>query len=151
VLFILAVLGLCKFVKKWHHKCVKFPRDILQHPMPYKKRNKIYLGIGDTMKQIIFIFCFFFMNFQNCYGARIELSGYEKKEFSQNGEDGVIEAIFSFIGTIDNYFVEFGVEDGAECNTRYLREKYGWHGLMMDGFHENRAINLRKEFITAEN
>jgi hypothetical protein len=81
----------------------------------------------------------------------IHLSKYEKKKFSQNGEDGVIRAIFSFIGTTNKYYVEFGVEDGIQCNTRNLREKFGWTGLMMDGSHENTSINLHKEFITAEN
>lgn len=32
-----------------------------------------------------------------------------------------------------------------------LRENKGWQGLLMDGSYENLSINLRKEFITAEN
>ncbi len=81
----------------------------------------------------------------------IDLSISERKIFSQNGEDGVLEKIFSVIGTTDTYFVEFGTDNGEECNTRYLREKNGWSGLMMDGSYSNQAINLQKEFITAEN
>jgi hypothetical protein len=38
-----------------------------------------------------------------------------------------------------------------ECNTRILREKYNWNGLLMDGGYENEAINLKKEYITKEN
>jgi hypothetical protein len=34
------------------------------------------------------------------------------------------------------YYIEFGVEDGRECNSRLLREQHGWHGLMMDGGNE---------------
>ena len=50
-----------------------------------------------------------------------ELKGKGMKHFSQNDEDGAIEAIFDKIGTKDKIYVEFGVEDCAECNTRYLR------------------------------
>lgn len=81
----------------------------------------------------------------------IDLSKFEKKVFSQNGEDGVIEKIFNEIGTTNSYYVEFGVENGLECNTRYLREKKNWKGLLMDGGYANPAINLKKEFITREN
>jgi len=57
---------------------------------------------------------------------------HEKKIYSQNGEDGIIEFIFSKIGTTNNFSVEFGVGDGFECNTIYLLEKKKWKGLMMD-------------------
>ena len=82
---------------------------------------------------------------------KVDLFDFESRTFSQNGEDGVIEAIFEFVGVINKYYVEFGVESGVECNTRLLREKLGWNGLLMDGNSENSVINLRKEFITAEN
>lgn len=48
------------------------------------------------------------------------------------------------------YYVEFGVEDCTECNTRHLRDQ-GWTGLLMDGSHENPDINLQREFFTADN
>lgn len=76
---------------------------------------------------------------------------FEKKIYSQHGEDGVLLNFFKIIGTTNKYFVEFGTESGQECNTRVFWEKEGWKGLLMDGGHENPAINLKKEFITAEN
>jgi len=57
---------------------------------------------------------------------------HEKKIYSERGEDGIIEFIFSKIGTTNKFFVEFGVANGFQCNTRYLLEKKGWKGLMMD-------------------
>jgi hypothetical protein len=83
--------------------------------------------------------------------SKIDLSEHEFKVYSQNGEDGVIEKIFEVIGTTNKYYVEFGVEDSTECNTRYLRKKKGWKGLMMDGGYYRPEINLQQEFITAEN
>lgn len=80
-----------------------------------------------------------------------DLTAYERRVFSQNGEDGIIDAIFRKIGPTNRYFVEFGVQDGSECNTRLLAERHGWRGLLMDGGHENSDRSLRREFITAEN
>ncbi len=81
----------------------------------------------------------------------VDLENYEKRVYSQNGEDGVVEKIFELIGTTSGYYVEFGVGDGAECNTRYFRECYGWKGLMMDSGCPDSSINLHQERITAEN
>jgi hypothetical protein len=76
------------------------------------------------------------------------LNNWEMRFYSQNGEDGILQYIFAKIGTTNKYFVEFGVEDGTECNTKYLRQQ-GWKGLWMDGKHQDQLIN--KEWITAEN
>jgi len=89
------------------------------------------------------------------------LRNFEDKVFSQNGEDGILKEIFRRIGTTDKFFVEFGMEDGDECNGRFLLEKEGWSGLWMDGSPENidRALKKfsafpirgRSAFITREN
>ena len=84
-------------------------------------------------------------------GFEIDLSKYEKKIFSQNGEDGILEKIINCIPNIKKYYVEFGVEDCSECNSRYLREKYKWKGLLMDSGFSDESINLKKEFIKADN
>jgi hypothetical protein len=80
------------------------------------------------------------------------LDASEKKVFSQNGEDGVIEAIFAEIGVTNKYFVEFGCEQAVECNTAYLLAQ-GWTGLLMDGggTSRNPLADVKKEFVTAEN
>ena len=86
--------------------------------------------------------------------SEIDLEQFEQKIFSQNGEDGVTMKLIELLYTNDTtpkFYVEFGVENGDECNTRILREKYNWGGLQMDGDHENNEINLRKEFITKDN
>lgn len=84
----------------------------------------------------------------------MNLQLFEKKIFSQNGEDGItiklIELIYGKYCKFRNY-VEFGVEDGSQCNTRILREKFGWKGLLMDGGYSNKNIFLKQEFITKEN
>ena len=81
-----------------------------------------------------------------------DLEKSERKVYSQNGEDGVLEAIFEAIGTTNRFFVEFGVHDATECNTARLLEQ-GWTGLMMDGsgISQNPLATIRNEFITREN
>ena len=62
----------------------------------------------------------------------LDLSQFEKRVYSQNGEDGVTMKLVELIydnDTTDKYYVEFGVENGRECNTRILREYYQWKGL----------------------
>jgi hypothetical protein len=83
----------------------------------------------------------------------LNLEDYEQKIFSQNGEDGITMKLIELIydNNENKFYVEFGVENGVECNTRILREKYKWNGLQMDGNNENNNINLQKEFITKEN
>ncbi len=86
---------------------------------------------------------------------KINLKDYEKKIFSQYGEDGVLEKIFKLIGTTNKYFVEFGSDgfDESMGNTAYLRT-YGFDGLLMEGHHhrtKHAKYKLMQEFITADN
>ncbi len=88
------------------------------------------------------------------------LKEHEFGLYSQNGEDGILLHMLRQLhlghyqvshSPGSTFYVEFGVEDGSECNTRLLRERYGWRGLLMDGSHENERIGLRKEIITTKN
>jgi len=60
------------------------------------------------------------------------LESYGYKVYSQNDEDGILQEIFDRIGTETKRFVEFGVQDGLECNSHYLLHK-GWTGLWLEG------------------
>ncbi len=76
-----------------------------------------------------------------------DLSRYEQRYFSQNGEDGILRAIFERIGETNRHSVEFGIHR-EEGNTIYL-SRQGWHCLWMDGNGDGEEI--KSEFITAEN
>ncbi|CAF3921724.1 unnamed protein product, partial [Adineta steineri] len=67
-----------------------------------------------------------------------QIKNQELHIHTQNGEDGVLLWIFANIGTINKppRFVEFGTQEGQQCNTRFLRQQLGWQGLMMDGGHD---------------
>jgi len=68
-------------------------------------------------------------NLLNRFGNR---KLHERRVFSQNGEDGVIEELFARLGTSNCFFVEVAAGDGRECNTLYLASR-GWRGLMIEG------------------
>lgn len=61
----------------------------------------------------------------------------EFKVFSQWGEDGIIQYLTSRVPIQNNIFVEFGVEDYTESNTRMLLMNDNWEGLVIDGGKEN--------------
>jgi hypothetical protein len=107
-----------------------------------------------------FILLITFYSFLASCESEVDLSYWlrrcERKVYSQNGEDGLIEALIDVIEAtvqeaIPRTFVEFGVQDGMECNTRYLRETRQFSGVLLDGSNENPSIHLHKHFITAEN
>jgi hypothetical protein len=63
---------------------------------------------------------------------------YERKIYSQRGEDGILAEIFRRIGTGGTFFVEFGAGDGSENNTAWLLEN-GWSGVWIEGDPSNAA------------
>lgn len=77
-------------------------------------------------------------------GAGIAQS--EFKVFSQWGEDGIIQFLASRVPIERPLFVEFGVENYTESNTRFLCLNNGWAGLVLDGSAENVAC-IRKDPI----
>ena len=66
------------------------------------------------------------------------------KVYSQAEEDGIIHEILRRIGATSRTFVEIGVSDGRECNTRLLLRQ-GWRGVWIDG-SEDFARQIRSHF-----
>lgn len=42
------------------------------------------------------------------------------------------------------YYVEVGTQSGEQCNTRYLRVRYGFQGLMVDDNFQNTLVNQKR-------
>jgi len=89
----------------------------------------------------------------------MDLNIYQRRVFSQFGQDGVIEKIFDVIGTTNKYFVEFGSSgnDTGMGNTSYLR-RFGFNGLLMDGYERpygndvnDRIYDVQFEFVSSSN
>jgi hypothetical protein len=92
--------------------------------------------------------------------------GFNEAEFSifsQWGEDGLIQYLIKRTEVGEHSFVEFGVGDYVESNTRFLLVNDNWRGLIIDGdsshvsFLSKSGLAWRHDitpltcFITAEN
>jgi glycosyltransferase involved in cell wall biosynthesis/ribosome modulation factor len=71
---------------------------------------------------------------QRCF-SDISQAGY--KVNSQFDEDGIIQYLLNWIKIPNKIFVEFGVENYSEANTRLLLEKDNWSGLVIDSCKEH--------------
>ena len=60
------------------------------------------------------------------------LNDLDYKIFSQFGEDGIIDYLLKSLNISSPKFVEIGVGDFSECNTRYLFETTQPKGLIID-------------------
>ncbi|MFM6218815.1 MAG: hypothetical protein ACKPDM_00375 [Dolichospermum sp.] len=60
----------------------------------------------------------------------------EFRAFSQWGEDGIIQFLIRNVPINRKIFVEFGVQNYTESNTRFLLINNNWSGLVIDGGSE---------------
>ena len=56
----------------------------------------------------------------------------EFKVFSQFGSDGIVQYLIQKVKIEDKSFIEFGVGDYSESNTRFLLMNNNWRGLIID-------------------
>lgn len=91
------------------------------------------------------------------------ISAAEFRIFSQWGDDGIIQYLIRRIPNLPQTFIEFGVEDYTEANTRFLLQNNNWKGLIIDGSAANIArvrsdrlywaheLTAIARFVSAEN
>jgi hypothetical protein len=92
-----------------------------------------------------------------------QLKDYEFRVFSQFGEDGIIQFLLRNLDIENKVFVEFGVEDYNQSNTRFLLVNNNWRGLVIDSNEENIAkikktaaytlygLTAARAFVTRDN
>jgi hypothetical protein len=61
----------------------------------------------------------------------------EYSVFSQFGDDGIVQFLAGLIPSEFHSFIEFGVQDYQESNTRLLLQRDNWRGLIIDASKEN--------------
>ncbi|CAA9324488.1 MAG: hypothetical protein AVDCRST_MAG11-2174 [uncultured Gemmatimonadaceae bacterium] len=98
-------------------------------------------------------------------GVLPALADAEFQVYSQWGDDGIIQYLLSQVAVrpAERAFVEFGVQDYREANTRFLLVNNNWRGLVLDDNPANVAIIGRdpifwqhrltaaRAFVTADN
>ena len=87
----------------------------------------------------------------------------EFKVFSQFGDDGIIQYLIHRLVPLPDSFVEFGVENYRESNTRFLLLNNNWRGLVMDSdaasidhiqhdeIYWRHTLTARRAFVTRDN
>jgi hypothetical protein len=92
-----------------------------------------------------------------------DLSEVEFQVFSQLGNDGILQYLINKVDIPNKTFIEFGVQDYKESNTRFLLINDNWSGYVIDGsdksidFIKNDVIYwlhelyAKAEFINCEN
>ena len=90
-------------------------------------------------------------------------SDVEFSVFSQFGDDGIIQWLIHRLPDLNQTFVEFGVGDYQEANTRFLLMNDNWSGLVMDSSSQyvkairrdpvslNHDLQSECAIVTAEN
>jgi hypothetical protein len=121
--------------------------DILE---PTAKNNKVLLGksLAHLNRQL---------------PVDASIPEMEFQVFSQFGDDGIIQFLISHLPIQNRTFIEFGVENYLEANTRFLLINNRWKGLVLDGDQKNidqikneklfwyHHLQARQAFITREN
>ncbi len=90
------------------------------------------------------------------------LRNYEGKVFSQYGEDGIVTEILRRTKITGGFCLEFGIENGTECNARNLLETSDWSAVLIDGsaknvksaqvlYADNPKVKVVESFLTVEN
>jgi hypothetical protein len=81
-------------------------------------------------------------------GLLPRLADAEFKVFSQFGDDGIIQYLLQQVDLPEDKrrFIEFGVQDYQESNTRFLLMNDNWRGLILDG----SASNISKVVADAQ-
>jgi len=81
-----------------------------------------------------------FLNYRPKYKSLKNISDLDYKVFSQNGEDGIIDYLLFSLSIVTPKFIEIGIGNYEESNTRYLFETNNSKGLVIDCLK-----NLKKE------
>ncbi len=73
-----------------------------------------------------------FVKIRPNYSQYKNLNNLDYKVYSQNGEDGILDYFLSCLNIDKPKFVEIGIGDYSECNSRFIFERASPKGLVID-------------------
>ena len=113
--------------------------SLLSKVKKFTLRLRQYLALRDDVQDLKILQGKILFNLLNKEETVKSLHEVEFKVFSQFGDDGIIQYLINTIQIPDEQkiFVEFGVEDYSESNTRFLLMNNNWTGLIIDGSERN--------------
>lgn len=116
-----------------------------QHSDRYECRV-YYFHMPQSVQDLLF----FIALAEGRYRDPLSIGRHHATVYSQSGEDGIIAEVFSRIGTKDRFFIEIGIGNGLQNNTRLLLEQ-GWRGIWIDGDRNNteEAGRLFGQFVSS--
>ncbi len=143
-------------------KIKKYFQSIIGNAGNYKKLEVLYNRAIDDAKNVKMNVSQLQSFFNNQKSSIKNLSEVEFQVFSQGGEDGIIQYLISKLEIPHKTFIEFGVENYLESNTRYLFLNNNWRGLVIDGSPEHiryidhdiaarGELHIESTFITKDN
>ena len=114
--------------------------------------NKIFIKILNKFfknyfdKKLLMLGTSHILNMRKNYKNISNLNEVDFKVFSQNGEDGIIDYLLFSLQIEKPKFIEIGVGDYYESNTRFLFERSSGDGLIIDiidNFQKRVEKNIR--------
>ena len=114
--------------------------------------NKIFIKILNKLfknyfdKKLLMLGTSHILNMRKNYKNISNLNEVDFKVFSQNGEDGIIDYLLFSLQIEKPKFIEIGVGDYYESNTRFLFERSSGDGLIIDiidNFQKRVKKNIR--------
>ena len=111
----------------------KFVNSIIGMPQLFNYMEQTRQQAKDDMHHTRLLLGKMLANQVKLRGVYEDVEEAEFKVFSQFGDDGILQYLIHQTCPEKHTFIEFGVQDYEEANTRFLLENDNWSGLIVDG------------------
>jgi len=125
----------------------KIFKTLINTLVNYKKVDLIYDQVKNDYKSTKVLLG----KMQSSHNAVLKIKKLNEVEFqvfSQFGDDGIIQFLINKLPIPSKTFIEFGVENYRESNTRFLLINDYWSGYIIDGSELNIESIKSEQFYS---